>query len=97
MWEQLEDFSRFMSHRLKVPGGWIVRTVVRAVSAQEGGGVPASSCDVEQTFIRDPSHKWELEKKEIIIPKKIPVNDNKDDVEKTTSFPRPWKNQYERE
>jgi hypothetical protein len=83
MWEQLEDFSRFMNHRLRVPGGWIVRTVVIAFSAHEGGA-PAPSCDVEQTFIRDPGHKWALQKKEQITTETIPVSDDKDKVKKLT-------------
>ena len=77
MWEQLEDYSRFISHRLKVPGGWIVRTVVIAIAAHEGG---APNCVVEQTFIRDPGHKWELEKKERITTETIPLSDDKGKV-----------------
>jgi len=43
------------SYRLKVPGGWIVRTIVYSLSS--GGG-----CAVDQTFISDADHTWELKK-----------------------------------
>ncbi len=60
MWELIPDLvlkegernSACESHRLKVPGGWIIRTI--AGHWRSGGGVA-------QTFVGDPNHKWELE------------------------------------
>ncbi len=58
MWEILADSATdASSHRLKVPGGWIVRTIVRYYG---GTGV---NCAVEQTFVSDPNHEWEQERK----------------------------------
>jgi len=57
MWEQLNDQSRtssgteIRSSRLKVPKGWIVRSVV----ASANGGVEAV-----QTFVEDDGHDWKL-------------------------------------
>ncbi len=58
MWEQIpepEDTTKarvsVMSHRLKVPGGWIVRTVTNIF----GNGTSSS-----QTFVADADHSWEL-------------------------------------
>jgi hypothetical protein len=53
MWEQLSDAEELndgvtVSHRLKVTGGWIIRTVV----------LKGASCAVEQTFVSDPHHEW---------------------------------------
>jgi hypothetical protein len=46
------------SHRLKVPGGWIVRTVLWGV---EGWGGPnMSAADVAQSFVPDLNHDWKL-------------------------------------
>jgi hypothetical protein len=58
MWEKLlnDDARNVYSHRLKVPGGWIVRTVVHDDSDGRSGRA------VEQTFVSDPNHEWELEK-----------------------------------
>ena len=55
MWEEIKgenEASFIESHKLKVPGGWIIRTVVKYASAN------GSSCAVEQTFVSDPEHKW---------------------------------------
>ncbi len=57
MWERLKDIEPgAQSSRLKVPGGWIVRTVLR-YDTGEGAG-----CAVEQTFVADAGHDWELER-----------------------------------
>jgi hypothetical protein len=46
--EGIADMSMFIeSHRLKVYGGWIVRTVIVK--------------SVAQTFVLDPDHHWKLE------------------------------------
>ena len=55
MWESLKEAEGtrcLRSDRLKVVGGWIVRTVVPA------GNTGAA---VAQTFVADPNHKWKLE------------------------------------
>ena len=65
MWEKIpmsehghEDFhsssgtnAHCVSHRLKVPGGWIVRTLAFAYRSGLG---------VVQTFVEDQRHEWEL-------------------------------------
>lgn len=48
-WEKLESYSS----RLKVPGGWIIRTF-------EDRGMSAGGC-VHQIFIKDENHIWEIE------------------------------------
>ena len=59
MWEEIlidakgNDSTAMFSHRLKVPGGWILQTIV---SRYHGGA------SVEQTFVADPAHQWEIEK-----------------------------------
>ncbi len=52
MWETIDKFSE----RLKVPGGWIVRTSYLHVVKNAGVAV---AC--HQIFIADPSHEWSLE------------------------------------
>ncbi len=57
MWEKITGDSgcpdaNVTSHRLRVPGGWIVRTVMSRYNA----GV-----HVVQTFVTDPTHDWKLE------------------------------------
>jgi hypothetical protein len=53
MWERLKDIEPgAQSSRLKVPGGWIVRTILR-YDTGEGAG-----CAVEQTFVADADHDW---------------------------------------
>lgn len=56
MWEPINEsdprsLPPIYSHRLKVPGGWIVRTVM--CSYNSGGGVA-------QTFVADAEHAWKL-------------------------------------
>lgn len=60
MWELIEEKNKkddnltyIVSHRLKIPGGWIVRTVT---SRYHGGA------HSEQTIVTDPQHTWKLEK-----------------------------------
>ena len=53
MWQEIEEDSDSVSARLKVPGGWVVRTIVLA---SRGAGVT-------QIFVSDPDYKWELEVK----------------------------------
>lgn len=56
MWEKLKgpgsESCDVESARLKVPGGWIVRTIA---SRYEAG------VDVSQTFVADVHHDWKLE------------------------------------
>lgn len=42
------------SDRLKVPGGWIVRSFVGY-----SGSSSKTGCHVVQTFVQDPDHLWE--------------------------------------
>lgn len=57
MWERLKDMDpHVQSSRLKVPGGWIVRTIIKYDTA-EGAG-----CAVDQTFLNDANHEWVPEK-----------------------------------
>lgn len=57
MWELIEETKAdgsntyIVSHRLSVPGGWLVRTVT---SRYQGGA------HAEQTFVRDNEHLWQL-------------------------------------
>jgi len=46
-WEQLKDRedSEISSDRLKVPGGWLIRSVVQGA--------------IVQTFVEDPMYTWE--------------------------------------
>jgi hypothetical protein len=54
MWEALKnDPSEVLSHRLRVPGGWIVRSVVILKGLPSG-----ANCGIEQTFVSDPNHQW---------------------------------------
>lgn len=49
-WEIIPDPSGVRCDRLKVPGGWIVRTM----RSYEGSAV-------HQIFIKDEGHTWKLE------------------------------------
>ncbi len=51
-WEEI----RGGTHRLKVPGGWIVRTM--SLWGRIGGVESGSEA---LTFFPDPAHTWELE------------------------------------
>ncbi len=59
MWEPIaepenpERTWRTESHRLKVPGGWILRTIVKGIGMNAGA-------EVSQIFIHDPDHSWQL-------------------------------------
>lgn len=50
MWEQIDHTVQAQSDRLKVPGGWIVRS---RTCSRDGG--------IHQIFVSDPSHSWKLE------------------------------------
>ncbi|MBT5338646.1 hypothetical protein HN643_04585 [Candidatus Falkowbacteria bacterium] len=58
MWEEIRNGPSVqgdcavLSGRLKVPGGWLVRTIVSRYK---------SGADVEQTFVADAGHEWKLE------------------------------------
>ena len=48
-WERIDDIGQISSsssasERVKVPGGWLIRTRIR-----DGGGL---------TFVPDPNHSW---------------------------------------
>ncbi|HEY4520055.1 MAG TPA: hypothetical protein VJH33_03400 [Candidatus Paceibacterota bacterium] len=57
MWQKISIAGEAPTHlyrsdRLRVHGGWIVRTIT-------GNGNDAGTC-VVQTFIADPGHVWTL-------------------------------------
>lgn len=53
MWEEIYEADPYTeTDRLKVPGGWIVRTVAEGRNESIG---------VALTFVPDPGHKWSLE------------------------------------
>ncbi len=55
MWETIEElFGACNSARLRVPGGWLVRSEVN--------GVDGKHPQITQTFIMDPAHTWVLER-----------------------------------
>jgi hypothetical protein len=56
-WESISDSTAgCMSARLKVPGGWIVRTVfLREVYFSTTGAV---GTEMKMIFVSDPDHKW---------------------------------------
>lgn len=61
MWEKISHshgIDVIMSDRLKVPGGWIVRTIIISQSEDKS----ANNSAVAQTTIVDPNHEWVLEK-----------------------------------
>jgi len=41
------------SYRMKVPGGWIVRTIVQAMTSNGGAAV-------HHIFIKDPEYAWKI-------------------------------------
>jgi hypothetical protein len=54
-WEELDDKdSHASSHRLHVPGGWIIRTII---VFSQGDGVTSA---IEQTFVSDDAHEWQI-------------------------------------
>jgi hypothetical protein len=59
MWEKISnpetEAGTLESHRLQVPGGWIVRTIISRHNAGAG---------VSQTFVTDSMHAWQLPKME---------------------------------
>lgn len=58
MWEKISDIQpkdenlTLESHRLKAPGGWIVRSITSRYHA---------GATVSQTFVSDPNHEWQLQ------------------------------------
>jgi hypothetical protein len=62
-WEPIPgEIDRVESHRLKVPGGWIIRTI--AMPMIQNLQAESSSCSVasavSQIFIADSGHSWKL-------------------------------------
>ncbi len=60
MWELIlglgdQKHATVVSHRLRVPGGWIVRSVSVGYT---GTGTSVHST---QTFVDDKNHEWKLE------------------------------------
>ena len=54
VWESIDLIdSRISSDRLKVPGGWLVRSIY--LRGQQDG-----SCALHQIFVADPNHEWIL-------------------------------------
>lgn len=53
MWELISSDDGVASHRLAVPGGWVVR------SKYSGYKMGAS---IAQTFVKDENHSWNLDK-----------------------------------
>ena len=55
-WEALDDDknSHTSSHRLIVPGGWIIRTTIVYSQGER------ATCAVDQIFISDPDHEWRI-------------------------------------
>jgi hypothetical protein len=52
MWERISSGNSICSDRLKVPGGWLVRSYLAYSTAGS----------VIQTLVPDPEHTWELKK-----------------------------------
>jgi len=52
MWETIIKEQGQESHRLKVPGGWIVKSII----------VHYRGCSVSQIFVEDKKHQWNLTK-----------------------------------
>lgn len=50
-WEEIDK----LTHRLKVPGGWLVRSIY-SVSYAYGAG-----CSVHTVFVEEVGHNWVLE------------------------------------
>jgi len=58
MWEQIKDRGQrwgdnvqMSSSRLKVPNGWIVRSVAAS----------SNGTSTDQVFVADPLHEWKVE------------------------------------
>lgn len=53
-WEDIPEKERYRVHirseRLRVPGGWVVRSVAGSMERT----------NVQQTFVADAAHTWEL-------------------------------------
>ncbi len=66
MWESIRGLNypnlTHTSHRLKVPGGWLVRETFSCRSGSPSG--EAAAVTMSLVLVTDPEHKWELEKME---------------------------------
>jgi len=51
-WIEIDDNTA----RLKVPGGWLVRSSIMIVHIQSRN--KSDSTTIEQTFVSDPFHEW---------------------------------------
>jgi hypothetical protein len=49
-----KEQTEFRTERMKVPGGWVLRTIVRACIP----GFAVSNLAVHQLFIDDRDHSW---------------------------------------
>ena len=64
MWEEIKGFEENeprRSHRLMVPGGWLVQSTYCAKyesALHRGAGAGAS---ISMIFVEDPNHDWKLE------------------------------------
>ena len=61
MWEDIyeitdKNFDYQQSSRLMVPGGWLIRTIVRNTTSH------STSVHCAQTFVEDRMHEWTLTK-----------------------------------
>ncbi len=63
MWEKIQDVKpegwpseKQVSARLKVPGGWLVRSALTLAYGSKGD----MSFNMTQTFVADPEHAWVL-------------------------------------
>lgn len=52
MWEEIDSYT----DRLKVPDGWIVRSIIDNAGVNDSGGAA-----IHQIFLSDPDHEWKLE------------------------------------
>lgn len=67
MWEaiavrKVPEFSNssMLTERMKIPGGWLIRTTVVAAAYASDGGVAISS---HTEKIEDPNHTWQWQGK----------------------------------
>ena len=51
-WEPISEDDKLVSHRLRVTGGWIVRSMF---SEWRTGAA------IAQTFVKDENHAWKLD------------------------------------
>lgn len=60
MREEIESLIGLLSERMKVLGGWIVRTVARKGDIHSDS--VSVSISVHQIFISDPKYRWKLDR-----------------------------------